>query len=152
MGNGLEDEITAAEEQSSLMTSINVSGEGEYAQDRNGLFNLDGVKGECGKLAQWMGGATELLATSLSAEQPMYTFDSDWPTYISRVKMMINTAVFMLGLQDAVILEDGRYLKIGLTQKSTDEKDVWANYRFIYPSEGMGETLQSDNQNGEFSW
>jgi hypothetical protein len=40
---------------------------------------------------------------SFSIGQPFYTFEADWQTYINNVKMMINAAVVMLGLQNAKV-------------------------------------------------
>lgn len=91
------------------------------------------------------------LLTSLSVQQPFYTFDSDWFSYINNVKMMINTAVIMLGLQKACVRIGDYYLPIGMDAKVTKDTDVWSNYRYITPSSGLGTVTQFDKQNGDGS-
>ena len=64
------------------------------------------------------------LLTSLSVQQPFYTFESDWDTYINNVKMMIDAAVVMLGLGNAVVRVGDEFLPVGA-------KDTWGRYRYI---------------------
>ena len=101
----------------------------------------------------YLGGLTAPLLTTLSVQQPFYTFESDWFTYINNVKMMINAAIIMLGLQDT-------YVRIGddlfpilptLEVNSDGSNDVWANYRYVTPSKGLGAALELDSQNGDTS-
>lgn len=89
------------------------------------------------------------LLTSFSVQQPFYTFASDWSTYINNVKMMINTAVIMLGLQNACVRIGDYYYPIALNVKETKEDDCWANYRYITPSSQLGDVTAMDNQNGD---
>ena len=91
------------------------------------------------------------LLTSLSVQQPFYTFESDWYSYINKVKMMINTAVIMLGLQNACVRIGDYYYPIGMDVSVKENNDVWSNYRFITPSEGLGDVTQVDNQSGDTS-
>ncbi len=91
------------------------------------------------------------LLTSLSVQQPFYTFESDWPTYINNVKMMINSAVIMLGLQDACVRIGDNYYPIGMNVNVTENNDVWSNYRFITPNKGLGDVMAIDNQVGDTS-
>lgn len=91
------------------------------------------------------------LLTSLSVQQPFYTFESNWFSYINNVKMMINTAVIMLGLQKSCVRIGDYYLPIGMNAKVTKDNDVWSNYRFITPSTGLGTVTQFDSQNGDTS-
>lgn len=93
------------------------------------------------------------LLTSLSVQQPFYTFEADWYTYINNVKMMINTAVIMLGLQNATV-RIGKELKpIGLNANVSEAlDDVWANYRFISPDSsrgGIGQVTERDSISGD---
>lgn len=102
------------------------------------------------------GGAalTAQLLTSLSVQQPFYTFEADWFTYINNVKMMINTAVIMLGLQQAPVRIGDSLQAIGSDVRVTEgdgERDVWSNYRFITPSDGLGQVTQRENITGQTS-
>lgn len=105
-----------------------------------------------GKILTGATGITASLLTSLSVQQPFYTFESDWYTYINNVKMMINTAVIMLGLQDAVVRNGQKLQPIGM-DANVDEKgdDVWANYRFITPTSGLGTVTERENIGGNTS-
>ena len=93
------------------------------------------------------------LKTSLSVQQPFYTYEADWPSYINNVKMMINTAVIMLGLQNACVREGDYYYPINMKVKfdKTDSNDVWANYRYITlsSSKGAGDVLEKNTDTGE---
>lgn len=91
------------------------------------------------------------LLTSLAVQQPFYTFESDWYSYINNVKMMINTAVIMLGLQDACVRIGDYYFPIGLDASVKEDTDVWSNYRFITPSTGLGDVTAIDSQSGDTS-
>lgn len=86
-------------------------------------------------LASVFGDEASTLFTALKAsakvQQPFYTFDSDWNSYINNVKMMINAAVVMLGLQDAVVREGDKLYGVGLDAKVDNDSDVWSNYRPI---------------------
>ena len=100
-----------------------------------------------------VGGATLVaqLTTSLSVQQPFYTFESDWYTYINNVKMMINTAVIMLGLQDAPVRIGDELRSISMSAKFENSKDVWSNYRYITPDHGLGVVTERDSINGSTS-
>lgn len=91
------------------------------------------------------------MLTSLSVQQPFYTFEADWYSYINNVKMMINTAVIMLGLQGACVRIGDQYLPIGLDAAVTADNDVWSNYRFITTGKGLGDVTQFDSQVGDTS-
>ena len=91
------------------------------------------------------------FVTSLSVQQPFYTFASDWPTYIESVKMMVNAATIMLGLSDASVRIGNELMSISPNQKMDAEKDVWANYRYITPTQSLGAALELDSQNGDTS-
>lgn len=91
------------------------------------------------------------LLTSLSVNQPFYTFESDWNSYLQNVKMMINTAVIMLGLQRACVRIGDFYYPIGMNVNVKDNNDVWSNYRFITPTTGLGDRNIIDSQNGDNS-
>ena len=113
---------------------------------------LDGDAGALiGELSSLVKGGAAIAApllTSLSVQQPFYSFDADWHSHMNNVKMMINTAVIMLGLQKACV-RIGDYLwPIGMHAKFHDETDVWSNYRFITPTEGLGTVNQIDQMNG----
>lgn len=101
-------------------------------------------------------GAAKLMAsllTSLSVQQPFYTFEADWYSYINNVKMMINTAVIMLGLQNACVRIGDNYYPIGMVDIDDKDpsKDAWANYRFITPTSGLGQVTEKNSDNGDSS-
>ena len=97
-------------------------------------------------------GITSSLLTSLSVQQPFYTFESDWYTYINNVKMMINTAVIMLGLQKAPVRIGEQLFPIGMDVNVSEKgDDVWSNYRYITPTDGLGTVTQRDNLEGNTS-
>lgn len=91
------------------------------------------------------------LKTSLSVQQPFYTFEDDWASYINNVKMIINSAVIMLGLQQACVRIGDDYVPIGMYVEETDANDVWANYRFITPTSGLGDVTAVNTENGDTS-
>lgn len=97
-------------------------------------------------------GLVSSITTSLSVQQPFYTFEDDWFTYINNVKMMINTAVIMLGLQKSCVRIGDYYYPIGMNVKLDEDKaDVWANYRFITPTDGLGVVTAVNTDNGDTS-
>lgn len=75
-----------------------------------------------------LGGITAALLTSLSVQQPFYTFESDWHSYIENVKMMINTAVIQLGLQNASIKIGNTLYPIGMSMSKENADEPWALY------------------------
>jgi hypothetical protein len=93
------------------------------------------------------------LLTSLSVQQPYYTFEADWYSYINNVKMMINTAVIMLGLQNACVRIGDNYYPIGMIDinDSDPASDAWANYRYITPTSGLGQVTEKAADNGDSS-
>ena len=109
-------------------------------------------------ITQWLSDASEVVGASITAsmldsfkiQQPFYSFDADWFTYINNVKMMINAAVVMLGLQDACVRIGDNYYPIGMNHKEKDDNsDVWSNYRFITSADGVSQITSIDNQKGE---
>lgn len=105
-------------------------------------------------VASLISNASGLLAPMLDASlqsQAFYTFESDWYTYINNVKMMINTAVIMLGLQSACVRIGDKFYPIGMKVNVTKDTDVWSNYRFITPSSGLGDVTAIDTQTGDTS-
>lgn len=97
------------------------------------------------------GSISAVLLDSLSVQQPFYTFESDWYTYINNVKMMINTAVIMLGLQSACVKIGDMFYPIGTSAKVTKDSDVWSNYRYITPTSNIGTVTGLDTQSGDTS-
>lgn len=89
------------------------------------------------------------LKTSFSVQQPFYTFDSDWSSYIQRVKFMIDAFVVMLGLGNAYVRIDDQMMKVGSGGVYKEDEDVWANYRFITPKKSLGSVTAIDTQNGD---
>lgn len=108
------------------------------------------ISGSFGKSAGVLSAA---LLTSLSVQQPFYTFESDWNSYINNVKMMVDAAIVMLGLQDACVRIGDNLLPIAPTTKMNMDgsNDAWSMYRFITPSQGLAAETALDTQNGETS-
>lgn len=102
-------------------------------------------------LAAGGGALLGAIKTSLSVQQPFYTFEDDWMSYINNVKMMINTAVIMLGLQRACVRIGDYYYPIGMDVNVKEQNDVWANYRYITPTEGLGSVTAKNSDNGDTS-
>lgn len=120
--------------------------------DVSGIFSqneniLDVIK----DLALGGGSLIAALKTSLSVQQPFYTFEDDWNTYINNVKMMINTAVIMLGLQNACVRIGDNFYPIGMDVNVKEENDVWANYRYITPTSDLGSVTAKNTDNGDTS-
>lgn len=116
------------------------------------------VGGMLSSIGEWLTGIDQgaamlrtALKTSWSVQQPFYTFDSDWGTYIQRVKFMINAFTTMLGVGNACVRIDDKMMKIGATGVYKAEEDVWANYRYITPSKNLGVVTAVDTQNGDTS-
>ena len=104
------------------------------------------------KTSSTMGGVFALSASiidSLSVQQPFYTFESDWATYMNNVEMMINTAIMMLGLNGACVRIGDEYHPIAVNTKHEPDNDVWCNYRFITADDGVSKRLNIDNQSGD---
>lgn len=112
-----------------------------------GLSEISKVAG------QGAGALMASLLTSLSVQQPFYTFEADWYSYINNVKMMINTAVIMLGLQNACVRIGDNYYPIGMVDidDKNPENDAWANYRYITPTSGLGQVTEKASDNGDTS-
>ena len=129
---------------------------GEYEGNSDGLASIDfssheGLLSSIDNLALGGGALVAALKTSLSVQQPFYTFEDDWNTYINNVKMMINTAVIMLGLQRACVRIGDNYYPIGMDVNVKEENDVWANYRYITPTSDLGSVTAKNSDNGETS-
>jgi hypothetical protein len=135
-GEGVDEELDAGDQVIDISSLSNL-----------GLEQLSEVAG------QGKGKLLASLLTSLSVQQPFYTFEADWYSYINNVKMMINTAVIMLGLQNACVRVGDDYIPIGMI--NVDDKDpandAWANYRFITPTSGLGQITEKASDNGDTS-
>ena len=138
---------TASYEDSTILDISSLKGSEDILKS---IERSVGVSGE----GAVVGGATFMssLLTSLSVQQPFYTFEDNWYTYINNVKMMINTAVIMLGLQKYCVRIGDTYYPIGANVKIKDpNNDVWANYRYITPTSDLGSVTAVNTDNGETS-
>lgn len=122
-------------------TLLDIDSIGGSAEVSNYLSDADGI----------FGGIMASVLTSLSVQQPFYTFEKDWSSYIQNVKMMINTAIVMLGLNDGVVRIGDELKPITLKGSTSKEDDVWANYRFITATSELGTVNGIDAQNGDTS-
>lgn len=87
-----------------------------------------------------VGGISAALLTSLSVQQPFYTFESDWNTYINNVSMMCNAAAVMLGITNSSV-------RIGDRFEAINQKDIWNKYKWITVDSSMANGKAE--QNGE---
>ena len=125
---------------------------GDQVIDISSLSNL-GLEQLSEVAGQGKGKLLASLLTSLSVQQPFYTFEADWYSYINNVKMMINTAVIMLGLQNACVRVGDDYIPIGMINMDDKDpaNDAWANYRYITPTSGLGQITEKASDNGDTS-
>lgn len=133
-------EIEETDSEGNVTTRTEIDFEGDTSNIEDSLSGLFG-KGA--------GAAMAGLLTSMKINQPFYTFDSDWYSYINNVKMMINAAVVMLGLQKACVRIGDMYLPIGMDATVKKDTDVWSNYRYITPNKGLGTVTGIDNLLGD---
>lgn len=146
---------TTAGQFSQVMGNLAERMNAELGEEATVSSNLSTISDQISdSIGAWFGG--KLLApvlTSLAVQQPFYTFESDWTSYINNVKMMVNAAVVMLGLQDATVRIGNTMFGISPTTKinSDGSNDVWANYRYITPTSGLGTATELDAQNGDTS-
>jgi hypothetical protein len=87
-----------------------------------------------------LGDISAALLTSLSVQQPFYTFESDWNSYINNVTMMCNAAAVMLGLTNAQVRIGNQFISVGV-------RDVWNKYKWITTESSMANGKAQ--QNGE---
>lgn len=139
------------------LTSMNEDYKTKTGDDGATLLDIDSIGGT-GEVENYLssadgifGGIMASVLTSLSVQQPFYTFEKDWSSYIQNVKMMINTAIIMLGLNDGVVRIGDQLKPITLKGSTSSEDDVWANYRFITATDELGTVNGIDAQNGETS-
>lgn len=158
-GASLEAYKTALEQEGKAGKDYAITTEtDEYGNSYTVSANTSEADGIMTDLGQWLEGIDQkagmlrtALKTSWSVQQPFYSFDSDWGTYIQRVKFMINAFTTMLGVGNASVRIDDRMMKIGATGVYTAEEDVWANYRYITPKKNLGVVTAIDTQNGDTS-
>lgn len=96
------------------------SGSGSVNSEKDDAIFSDGT-------VKALASVLSALGTSLSVQQPFYTFETDWHSYIENVKMMINTAVIQLGLQNACVRIGNELIPISLGQHYGD-KEPWSMY------------------------
>ena len=139
------------------LTSMNEDYKTKTGDDGATLLDIDSIGGTSvvenylGDADVIFGGLMASVLTSLSVQQPFYTFEKDWSSYINNVKMMINTAVIMLGLNNAVVRIGNELKPITLRKVDDKDNDVWANYRFITATDELGTVNSIDSQNGDTS-
>ena len=145
-----EERIKQVMENDTTMTEVKneETGEVSYTFGDDEAEIEKSMKGIFGSMASAV--VTPLLQ-SMKVQQPYYVFESDWNAYINNVKMMINTAVIMLGLQKACVRIGDKYLPIGMDTTHNDENDAWANYRFITPTKGFNSGDGTKNQLNTFT-
>lgn len=95
------------------------------------------------KVIAGFAGITGALLTSLSVQQPFYTFETDWHSYIECVKTMINTAVIQLGLQEACIRIGDDLIPLGMGFHHRGKDEPWALYSSWITNDGTNANLGS---------
>lgn len=155
---------TTSDAQTELNTNIQTQSssgqmgaeDGTYALD---VYSIQGAEGIFDQIANmfkqtgFIGGVSVLkdaFSTGHKLQKSFYTFEADWTSYIENVRMMINTAIVMLGLSDGQVRIGDELWPINTTEK-LKETDVWSNYRFITPSEKVGNVNAVDTMSGEFN-
>lgn len=134
----------------SLLDLDNIDGLAETGVDIDSQAqSLDNAFGN--GVAGGLSGLYVPLIHSLSMGQSYYTFEADWYTYINNVKMMINAAIIMLGLQSATVRIGNKLYPIGMNVKYNEDTDVWTNYRYITPDDGVGTVTSIDTMTGDTS-
>ena len=135
--------MVPSEEDPSILEYALPSGAESILSNISSVFDNTGVLGTASALTAALKGAARM-------QQPFYTFEADWYSYINNVKMMIESAVVMLGLQNASVRIGDTYYSMGVGAKDSDY-DTWSSYRFISPSttKGIGQINGIDAQNGE---
>ena len=120
-----------------------IDGANTYIEQITAMFKETDVLGGVSGLKQAIKG-------SLSMQQAFYTFEADWNSYINNVRMMINTAIIMLGLSDAKVRIGDTLYPINTTEKLS-KTDVWSNYRFITPTANskVGDVNAIDTLSGD---
>ena len=136
---------TGASDESYAMDVDSIEGADSILTGIASMFKTTGVLGGTSGLMQIFKGANKL-------QHAFYTFEADWSSYIDNVRMMINSAIVMLGLSDAKVRIGDSLWPINATEKLS-KTDVWANYRFITPTSknGVGDFNAIDTLSGEFN-
>ena len=135
--------VPSADDPSVYVTKIDDdSAAGGILNNLEAAFDMGGLLGAGGVLMS-------SIRASVAMQQAFYTFEADWSSYINNVKMMIDTAVVMLGLQNASVRIGDTYHPIGTASKDS-EFDTWSSYRFISPTseDGIGSINGIDAQTG----
>ena len=139
------------------LTSMNEDYKTTTTEDGATILDMSSIGGEATAEAYLEDAGSifgDILApvlTSLAVQQPFYTFERNWSSYINNVKMMINSAIVMLGLNDAVVRIGDELYPISVGAKVDNASDVWANYRFITATDELGTVNGIDKQNGDTS-
>lgn len=119
-------------------------GSNTSAESVNSSKSSDGTLGV-------LAGIGSALLTSLSVQQPFYTFESDWHSYIENVKMMINTAVIQMGLQNACVRIGDEMVPLSMGQHY-GKKEPWSMYsRWITYKDNLGSITGLDTLTGDTS-
>ena len=139
-------EIAGISDASFTLDVSQIEGADTYLDQIAVMFETTGVFGGASALK-------ESVKASWSMQQSFYTFEADWNSYINNVRMMINTAIIMLGLSDAKVRIGDTLYPINTTEKLS-KTDVWSNYRFITATasnggKGVGDVNAIDTLNGE---
>lgn len=136
--------VPSADDPSVYVTKIDDdSAAGGILNNLEAAFDMGGLLGAGGVLMS-------SIRASVAMQQAFYTFEADWSSYINNVKMMIDTAVVMLGLQNASVRIGDTYHPMGTASKDS-EFDTWSSYRFISPTseDGIGSINGIDAQTGD---
>ena len=120
-----------------------------YVMDVDSVPQASGILDTIDSIFGGLGVLRAPLKASLGVQQAFYTFEADWSSYIENVKMMINTAIMMLGLSDAKVRIGDTLYPIAFDSRVTKDTDVWTNYRFITPAQKVGSVNSINTMAGD---
>ena len=105
--------------------------DGTYSLDVEQIAEASGIVASIDSMFGGLGVLKAPLKAGLSMQQAFYSFVSDWNSYINNVKMMLNTAIIMLGLTEAKVRIGDSFVPIATQANDQGNTDVWTEYRFI---------------------
>ena len=134
--------MTGADDDAYMLDISEIEGADQIMENLASMFEANGTVGTAA-------GLLEAFKTAKGMQQAYYVFEADWSSYINNVIMMINSAVMMLGLNDAKVKIGGQMFSIAAKAHKDASSDVWTNYRFITPTSKVGRVNALDTLLGD---